>query len=283
MYRAAYITLIGVLSLGFSLGLHGTSAATGVGSQAGISDVLTRNQGQTLEQARALFLSGAYDQARLSGQNIGTPDGLILASEALSAQIILGLVEKPHKQSKIALDLARKALDVNPENSKAVIQYALTYGLLTRTSNPMTAWRKKYPAKSLKIIENLRQDFPDDPRGDALLGAWHLGVIRKAGAKNGAKWFGADLETGLTLYETAKHRAPQDIIIASNYAISRFVIAPDIYQTQTQALLEDILKLPAKTALEHDVQLRMADILDQFDHMKLTIKKSKAFLDSKKV
>jgi len=276
MVRGSYISLICLLGVSICTPAYANSLA----STLPLAEISTQDEVVRLEQVKALFRSGAYHQARMEGQALGTSDSLALAAEALSAQIMLGLVDKPHKQSMQAVDLAKQALDIDPDNPDAIMQYALTYGFLTRTSKPLTAWRKKYPNKSLQIIEMLRKTFPGDPRGDALLAAWHLGVIRKTGLKNGEKWFGADLDTGLELYEMASLRAPDDIIISSNFAVARFVLAPEQYHSETRALLTDILKMPTATAIERDLQVRMTDILNHFDDIKTAVKKSEAFLDS---
>jgi len=90
-----------------------------------------------------------------------------------------------------ARELSKKALELDPALYDARLQYTLSDGFVTRTSGDLTAWRKKLPTKTLAKIQEFRAAYPDDAKGLALEGAWHLGVIRKTGEKNGGKWFGA--------------------------------------------------------------------------------------------
>ena len=286
MFRMGVITFVCVMSLGLNAKVWANKAHDSADlALKTVSDqslpLLAENPSDPLNHARGLFFSGDYEKARQAGEALDSAPGYALAAEAMSAQIMLGLLEKPHKQSKRAFALAQKAIALDPENTDAILQYTLTYGFVTRTSTPVTAWRKKYPMKSLALIKGLQSDFPKDPRVEALLAAWHLGVVRKTGVKNGEKWFGARLDRGIELYESAIARAPDDIIIHSHFALTRFVISPKDYNLQTRELLEKIVNMSAGTAVERDVQSRMAEILDNFEDLKTAVKKSENFLDSK--
>ncbi len=290
MFRIGIITLACALNFGIVTVSGANTAHDRVGSALEVSaapatTIVSESPANSIDYARNLFFQGEYEKARQAGEALGvsqgSAQGYALAAEAMSAQIMLGLLDKPHKQSKRAFALAQKAIALDPEDQDAIMQYTLTYGFVTRTSLPLTAWRKKYPMKSLALIEGLQTDFPEDPRADALLAAWHLGVVRKTGVKNGEKWFGARLDQGIELYESAIRRAPDDIIIHSHFALTRFVIDPENYAKETQELLEKIAAMPAMTAIDRDVQSRMVEILDNFDNPKVAIKKSENFLDSK--
>jgi len=235
---------------------------------------------QAANAPRDLLISGHYDAALEAGAATDNADGYVLASEALSAKIILGQVDKPHKQAKAGLDLAMKALAAAPDDQAVRVQHALAYGLMTRTSSPLKAWRKKYATKSRKIITDLQKAYPDLAYGDALLGAWHLGIIRKAGAKNAEKWYGATAQAGMQSYEAALVKSPQDIIVMSNYAVSIFAMDPQAYAEQARTLLESVALQTAETGLERDIQSRMAAVLSQWDDPKMALKGVEAFLES---
>lgn len=235
----------------------------------------------TLHEARSLLDRGEYAQAVTLGKALGSSEGFALAAEALSAQIILGRFEDLNERSLEALNLAEKSVALDPESENANVQYALAYGVMTRTSSVFTAWRKKYPLKSFEIVEALRAQFPESARGEALLGAWHLGVIRKAGEKNGQKWYGASIAGGITAYTEALKRAPQDILIASTYALSLYILDSDIYAKDARDLLEWVAKIPAKTALDREVKDSMAKIILAFEIPEVAIKMSEDFLDGR--
>eukprot|EP00919_Chromeraceae_sp_WS-2016_P047452 GHVR01112439.1.p2 GENE.GHVR01112439.1~~GHVR01112439.1.p2 ORF type:complete len:185 (+),score=15.17 GHVR01112439.1:1-555(+) len=109
----------------------------------------------------------------------------------------------------------------------ARLQFVITDGFVARFSSDASAWFKKLPQKSLGYIQAYQHDFPDDPRGDALMGAWHLEIIRKAGEGKADKWFGAKSAYGKAFYEKAIGQPPQDPVIAVNYAFALIALSVD--------------------------------------------------------
>jgi len=238
----------------------------------------------TAEDARELITLGDYETARAIAQNLNTAEGYAMAAESLSAQILLGEVDKLNKTSKQARELSERALALDPSHYNARLQYALADGFVTRTSGNLTAWRKKLPSKTLAIIQELRASYPDDPKGLALEGAWHLGVIRKAGLKNGGEWFGASLEEGKRLYRDAVLVDPHNILIQANYFMGLQVLnkeLPVYSEIHNRASLERILALPAETDIDKKTQLRMREVLENLDDPKTMRKLAEKFLDGK--
>lgn len=228
---------------------------------------------------RALIDSGNYAQAYEDGQKLNSAEGFALAAESLSTQILLGEVNKLNKRSKEARDLSEKALALNPSLYEAKLQYALTDGFVTRTSGDLTAWRKKLPMKTLEKIEIFRADYPEDPLGMALEGAWHMGVVRKTGEKNGRKWFGASLSEGLRLYDLARKNNPDDVLIETNYVMSLLVLNAEHYANYVRPILENISGLQAVTDLERKVQSRAVEVLNHYDKPRQVETLAAKFLD----
>jgi len=236
------------------------------------------------DEARALIVSGDYVAARQMAESLETAEGYALAAESLSAQILLGEVDKLNRRAKEARELSEKALILDPSFYDAKLQYALADGFVTRTSGNVTAWRKKLPMKTLGIIQSFRAEHPDDARGLALEGAWHLGVIRKAGLKNGGKWFGASFEEGKRLYRDAILADPNDILIRANYFMALQVLnkeLPVYSKTHNRASLEKILALSAETDIEEKTQARMREVLENLDDPKTMRKLAEKFLDGR--
>jgi len=235
--------------------------------------------GSSAAEVRGLIASGDYETARTLAENLETAEGYALAAESLSAQILLGEVEKLNKRSKEARELSEKALALDPALYDAKLQYALSDGFVTRTSGNLTAWRKKLPMKTLGKIQDFRTEHPNDAKGLALEGAWHLGVLRKAGEKNGGKWFGASLAEGERLYAEARAKAPNDVLIETNYALSLFVLDRDAYAPQVRPLLEAVAAMPANDDLYRKVQGKAAKILAASDDLKTMEEMAERFLD----
>ncbi|WP_026942708.1 hypothetical protein [Hellea balneolensis] len=235
--------------------------------------------GNSADEVRDLITAGDYETARQIAQNLDTAEGYALAAESLSAQILLGEVSKLNKKSKEARELSEKALALDPSLYNAKLQYALADGFVTRTSGDITAWRKKLPSKTLAKIQGFRAAYPEDPKGLALEGAWHLGVIRKTGEKNGGKWFGASLAEGERLYAEARAAAPNDVLIETNYALSLLVLDVEAYGPQVAPILEAVATMPANDDLYRKVQSKAAKVLAAYVDDKRVKKLAEWFLD----
>ena len=233
------------------------------------------------QNIRALIDAGDYSQAQAEAENLNSAQGYALAAESLSTQILLGEVDKLNRRSKEARSLSEKALALNPDLYDAKLQYALTDGFVTRTSGNITAWRKKLPMKTYEKIQSFRSDYPDDPLGLALEGAWHMGVVRKAGENNGGKWFGASLTEGLRLYELARKTNPSDILVTTNYAMSLLVLNPEEYGARVKPALESVRLMSPRTDLERKIQKRADEVIVIYDDHKKVEKLAAKFLDGK--
>lgn len=214
------------------------------------------------DDARALFEQGDYDAAISMAIDLKTAEGLTLAAESMSAKVMLGYVEDANDSAKTARKWAEKAVKKAPNSQEAQVQYALAYGFETRTSSPFRAWRKKLPEKTLKTIEAYRAEYPDDPRGDALLGAWHLGIVRKTGKDDGKGWYGASEEDGIKYYQSAMDAAPDNIVIASNFGVTLLSVDMDAHFDKATELLTTVSGMQPRNAVDVDVQKRVVRLLE---------------------
>lgn len=234
-----------------------------------------------VDDARDLYLNGEYDAAIDMAMATDTPEGLLVAAETLSAKIMLQQAENPHKSAKKARKWAEEALEALPGSQEALVQYALAYGFETNTSKPFAAWRKKKPQKTLAAVQAIRTQYPDDPRGDALLGAWHLGVIRKTGQKNGEKWFGASEADGIAYYEAALAAAPGDIVMTSNFAMALLAVDVERHFARSIEMLETLSAATANTAAEKEIVTKMAAATTLKGDKTALVNMANAILDNK--
>jgi len=233
------------------------------------------------KDARELITLGDYETARAIAETLETAEGYALAAESLNTQIFLGEVDKLNKHSKKALALSEKALALDPNLYNAKLQYTLSDGFVTRTTGDITAWRKKLPEKTLAIIQGFRRAYPNNARGTALEGAWHLTLVRRIGEKNSGKWFGATLADGQRLYAEARVQAPNDVLIETNYAMSLLALDAQIYGPQIKPVLGAIAAMPANDDLYRKVQVKSATVLAAFGDDKKVEKMAERFLEGK--
>ncbi len=237
---------------------------------------------QSEADARAALDSGNFTTAAQIAAAIDTPAAQIIAAEALSAQLLLGALspsDSPKKMAKQARNHAQAALHGDPTNTEALFQYALADGFATRAASPLKALRKKMPQKTKAVVDRFIAAMPDDGRGHALLGAWHVGVLRNAGAKKGAKWFGADFGQGVQSYERALALRPGDIIINSNYALSLVEHDYAAHKPRARTLIDTALAAYTNDAVGLAVQARMKTVLAVWEDEDAVVKSAARFLD----
>lgn len=230
---------------------------------------------QPYSETHKLIQSGSYSAAVKSGQALNTADSLSLASEALARKVMLGEAENPKASAVMARNLAGKALDMEPNHQNARLQFVVTDGFVARYTNDVTAWFKKLPQKSLELIQSYRNDFPDDPKGDALMGAWHLEIIRKAGEESAERWFGARADYGKAFFEKSLHQDPADPIVNINYAFALIALVEEEKDGEGQAksqnlwrartLIETALNAPPSDDLTKKMQIKAAKALSLYE------------------
>lgn len=230
-------------------------------------------------EAREALAEGNFDLAASAAPQLGTAEARLIAAEALSAKVLLGIAGNSKKAAKEALALSKSVLLEQPDNKEAQFQHALADGFITRAASPFSAYRKKLPQKTKMTVDALIASAPNDGRGHALLGAWHMGILRKTGAKNGKKWFGADFGQGQAAYEKALTLRPDDIIITGNYALSFAEYDFDRNEPRARDMLIGVLASAPKDAVERAVQARISEILTLWDDDDAALKRMAQFLD----
>lgn len=232
---------------------------------------------------RTQISKGEYQAAYEAASQLETADGYALAAESLLSEIMLGQAEKNKKQAKRARKLAKAALEIDPMHPNARLQHAIADGFVTRETGDVSAWMKKLPQKTFSIVGALRQDFPDAPRGDALLGAWHLAIVRKVEQKNAEKWFDADIEQGRALFQKARLAEPNDIVIGVTYAFALIALSdedlPDV--SEARLILEAMMTVEASDYMAKVVQGYGQQALIRFDDRAATRDYVGQFLDGK--
>lgn len=76
--------------------------------------------GSSLEKARSLYKSGAYDAAITLARDIETAEALTLAAETMSTKVMLGFVDNHNKSAIQARKWAEQAVKLTPQSQEAL-------------------------------------------------------------------------------------------------------------------------------------------------------------------
>ena len=209
-----------------------------------------------------LYVAGQYLAAADVADDQDAPDDLAFAARALLAACIAG---GDRRQTGRLLDraerLARDALSLDPGAIDARLQLALVYGMRGRRASLAEALARNYAPRGRRLIEEARALAPEDARAYALLGAWHLEVLRRGG-RAGAFAYGARFADGQAAFERAVALAPADPMIPLHYAVALIELDDPVHVARAAELLAQAATLPARDAFEEHAH-QVADSLAQ--------------------
>ncbi len=105
---------------------------------------------------------------------------------------------------------------------------------------------RRLPQQGKSHIERAAALDPADPWGDALMGAWHFEVVRRGGGRA----LGASLADGMTAYQAAIARAPDDPVIAYFFAVALLASGEAAYLDAARAQLTRTASMPARNGVD---------------------------------
>ena len=185
-----------------------------------------------LASARADYAGGAFEDAAREGEAAGDSESLSIASRALLAQCLLSPRAATSETIQRAQKDALQALVLDDKSVEARLDLALALGLQGERASISDAWRKRYAQRGRRLIDEALALSPDQPRALALLGGWHLEVLRRGGGA-GALFLGARYASGIAAFDRARAAAPNDPAISLHYAVA--LLALDARKNAAQA------------------------------------------------
>ncbi len=178
-----------------------------------------------LAAARADYAAGRYQAAAEAGEALGDLDGLLLASQALMADCISGTSPDRRAAIERAMRHSTAALRKEPSSVRARLQLALGLGLKGRRAGLMEAARHRYAQRGRTLIEEALALDPNDAWAHALLGGWHLEVVRRGG-RAGASLMGASVAKGSAAFDKALALGGPDPVVGLLYAVALLELDP---------------------------------------------------------
>lgn len=219
----------------------------------------------------AFYESGQYREAielgesNLEEKSSTRAEDLVLAARSRLALIDLGRSENHKTDARAALADAEKAMKLDPNNAEAHLMKVAALGILARGMSKMKSFRKGIAGKSRKHIEAALTLDPQSAWARAMLGMWHLEIIRRGG-KFGARVTGANAQEGAKACATALDSINFDAGMGAQCGLALLLCKED-FQAEAVTILRRASQQGASTiAYNIAMSERAREILDILDH-----------------
>lgn len=221
----------------------------------------------SLAHADALdaYRHGDYRQAIVLGQSEATAPALVLVARSYLALVDTSQSRNQKADIKAALTAARAATELDDDNIEAHLLQVAALGFLGRGMGKFKSFRKGLASKSHKQIKQALSLAPGSAWPYAMLGMWHLEIIRRGGAF-GARMTGANTKDGAEACAYAVDAAPHDGALAALCGLALLAIGKQNLEAQARACLTRARDTGlAQTAYDMVLQSRAGEILSLWD------------------
>ncbi|WP_440959114.1 hypothetical protein ACFELO_03115 [Oceanicaulis sp. LC35] len=210
------------------------------------------------------FETGQWGAAESAASSAATDvDALILASEAALMPITLdqaeGLSRRDRREAALrAQEYAEAALALEPDNAEAHLRLAAGLGYQSRYVNKIRAVMMGLPQQGRDhMIEAMRLD-PSEPWAPAMLGAWHLEVVRRAGEG----MFDANEAEGLSLMRQAVEMDGAPAAIPYRFAMALVAADPAVHGEEAGLMLNRAMETAEADAVGQAISGLAAHLLE---------------------
>lgn len=166
-----------------------------------------------------LYQDGDYRGAIASAEVESSAASLALSARAHLSLVDLGQSVNKKKDLKAALENAKTALKLDPNNIEAHLMKVAALGYRARGRSNFRNFTNGTASKSLKHIKAALALEPNSAWAYAMLGVWNLEIIRRAG-KSGAQITGANTQNGLMACQYALASVANDGAICLQCGLS---------------------------------------------------------------
>jgi tetratricopeptide (TPR) repeat protein len=205
---------------------------------------------QSLSESRRLYQQGAFMQAASVAERASGAGASAFAARALLAQVVVDpQADTVGDTVARARRNAERALTLDPNSVDARLQLAVALGLEAHRMPMHAALASGAATEARRLIDEAIALNPREAWAHALLGNWHLEVVRRGGPLAAAA-FGASYEAGVAAFRHARRLAPQDPVIALQFASALLALQPDAHQSSVRRLLDVAAEADPQDALE---------------------------------
>ncbi len=213
--------------------------------------------------AMTAFETGQWGVAESAAASAAADvEALILASEAALMPITLdqaeGMSRRERRQAALrAQDYAEAALTLEPDNAQAHLRLAAGLGYQSRYVNTVRAVMMGLPQRGRDhMVEALALD-PSEPWAPAMLGAWHLEVVRRAGEG----MFDASEAEGLALMRQSVEMDDAPAAIPYRFAVALVAADPVAHGEEATLMLNRAITASSQDAVGQAVSALAGHLL----------------------
>jgi hypothetical protein len=205
--------------------------------------------------AAELYRAGQYEAAIGKGETVGGAENLAIAAQA--AVVVTTLKGGPCLEcAKRAQDLARRAIAADPEQERAYVVLVAAIGFESRIIGTFASSSAHLPSDAKRALDKALTLAPDDPWALTAMGGWHIEVVRMAGRGFASALYGARLNEGVAYLKRAVEKAPDDPVVAINYALELSTVAFNNRKPEIKDALARAIKAKPRDAYEAAMKAR---------------------------
>ncbi len=220
---------------------------------------------ESIEEARTLYAEGRFMEAADFARVLDTSEGYALAANSLAIYSYYIAPDGEKEDSfRQAVELARKAIRLDPANPEAHLQLAHATGRLAQVTGTWEALNEGYAGQIRDAIQETLRLAPDMAAAHLSLGAWHAGTVSIAGFM-GSILYGASEEDALAHFERSLELAPQEKIVLFEYALGLLSLNTDDNRGKVRDLLERASTVPAKDYHDRIIHRKAVEQLAALD------------------
>ena len=195
---------------------------------------------QSIEEARSALAEGRFQEASRIAEALDTSEGQAFAARALAIHAYYILEEEDDTREPLllrAIELARKAIEIDPGNADAHVMLAATLGRHAQVISSFEASNKGYAEKIQEAADTALGIDPDLFPAHLTLGRLHSELIGVMGSFLARTLYGAREDEALKHLERAFELAPDAKEVALEYALGLLMLDDDEYRDRAHDLL----------------------------------------------
>jgi len=207
-----------------------------------------------------LFAQGKYEAAIRAAASDNSARGFVdaaratLAEEATREERCLACLKR-------AEDFARRAIAADSKLSNGYVFLAITLGLESRIEGYDEARRKGYAGEAKRALDAALDADPGNAWALAAMGGWNIEVVRGGGPVLALLLYGASVDKGRKCFDAAFARAPDNIAIRYQYALTLAGYDAERYRADIGRSLSRTVNGTTDTAYGRLLQNRAGELL----------------------